>query len=416
MTVYKNKPVFPDFKSWEYNSEYHYKRNDTHQGFKTRSLHAGFTPLERTEMFQSFSPPIVQSITYPYGEFKSMPDFIYGRSHNPTVAVLEEKLASLEGGEAAITACSGSQALFNLIITITNPGDNVVTSLNTFGEGYKQASTIYPNSCGVDFRFVQDPIDPQSWGACIDEKTKLVWIETPSNPTLFITDIKSIAEIAHAHNVPLLVDNTIATPALQSPFAFGADIVLHSISKFICGNATVLGGVIIGPRELIDDIRFNTTEYIGAVMRPFEAWLTCQFIETLDLRMRLHSNNAQIIAEYLSVHPKVELVNYPGLNSAHQHKLASRQMDGFSGLLSFVVKKGIRGAEHVLNHFNLIIHAVTFGTSKSLCMHPATVTHVEMSAEERTKVGISDGLLRLSVGLEDPADLIEDLNQALAGL
>jgi methionine-gamma-lyase len=377
-------------------------------------LHTGFDPLESVADFRSFVPPIVQSMTYPYERFDEIPYPVYGRTRTPTTAVLEERLASLEGGEACVTASSGSQALFNLVFTLARPGDNVVTSLNVYGEGYKQAATIFPERCGVDFRFVDDPADPASWRGAIDGKTRLVWVETPSNPCLFVTDIAAVADIAHGKDVPLLVDNTTATAALQKPMELGADMVLLSITKFVCGNASVLGGAIVGPEPLVEDVRWNTTEFVGAVLQPFEAWLTLQFVETLSLRMARHSANAQVVAEFLVTHPQVEHVNYPGLPDHPQHDLARRQMSAGGGMLSFVVPGGMEGAARVIDSFELITHAVTFGTSRTICMHPPTITHEHMTPEERAQAGIADGLIRLSVGLEDVDDLIADLDQALA--
>lgn len=386
---------------------------DSELGFDTRALHSGFHPLASVEDFRSFVPPIVQSMTYPYERFEEIPYPVYGRTKTPTTAVLEDRLAALEGGEACLSASSGSQALFNLVFTLTRPGDNVVTSLNIYGEGYKQAATIFPERCGVDFHFVEDPGDLRSWDEAIDEHTKLVWVETPSNPALFVTDIAAVADCAHAKGAPLLVDNTTATAALQHPIDLGADIVLLSITKFLCGNATVLGGAIVGPEALIEDVRWNTTEFVGAVLQPFEAWLTLQFLETLSLRMQRHSENAQKVAEFLAAHDRVQHVNYPGLPQHPQHQLATQQMSAPGGMLSFVVSGGIQVASRVINAFQLITHAVTFGTSRSICMHPATITHEHMTQQEREKAGIPDGLIRLSVGLEDAEDLISDLKQAL---
>jgi methionine-gamma-lyase len=404
-------------KPWVYNPQRRpADRADAHLGFDTRALHAGFSPMGDLEAFRSFVPPITPSMTYPYQRFDKIPYPVYGRTKTPTTAVLEERLASLEGGEAAVTAASGSQALFELIFTIGRPGDNVVTSLNTFGEGYKQAATIFPERCGIEFCFVRDPADPESWDAEIDDRTRLVWVETPSNPTLFVADIAAIADVAHAHGVPLLVDNTTATAALQKPLALGADIILLSITKFLAGNATVLGGAIVGPEALVEDIRWNTTEFVGAVMQPFESWLTLQYLETLSLRMERHSANAQTVAEYLAGHPRVGLVNYPGLPCHPQYELAQSQMAAPGGMLSFVVAGGMAGAAAVMNSLKLIVHAVTFGTSRSIVMHPATITHEHMTPEERAAAGIDDGLIRMSVGLEGVGDIIADLEQALGSL
>ncbi len=391
-------------------------RPDAHLGFDTKALHAGFHPIRDAAKFRSFVLPLIQSMTYPYDRFGQFPDYIYGRSKTPTVEVLEERLAALEGAEAAVTASSGSQALFNLLFTLARQGDNVVTTLNTFGEGYQQAAGVFPERCGVEFRFVEDAADLRAWDATIDEKTRLVWIETPSNPCLFVTDIAGVADVAHSHGVPLMVDNTAVTAALQKPLDLGADIVLLSVTKFLSGNATVLGGAIVGPEALVNDVRWNTTDFVGAIMQPFESWLTLQFMETLSLRMERHSANAQKVAEFLADHPKVIRVNYPGLPDHPQHELAKRQMKAHGGLLSFVVPDGMAGAARVMDDLEIIVHAVTFGTTRTICMHPATITHQHMKPEERAAAGIDDGLVRLSIGLEDPLDIINDLGQALAKL
>ncbi len=389
---------------------------DTHLGFDTRALHTGFNPGDTRAPFRSFVPPIVQSMTFPYKTFDEIPCPVYGRTRTPTNTILEDRLAALEGGDACVTAGSGSQALFNLIFTIARPGDNVVTSLNIFGEGYKQAAHIFPERCNVAFRFVEDPTDPTAWDALIDKKTKLVWVETPSNPVLFVTDIRAVADVAHAKGVPLMVDNTTATAALQRPIDFGADIVLLSLTKFLAGNATVIGGAIVGPEPLIEDIRWNTTEFLGSVVSPLEAFMLLQYMETLSMRMQRHSENTQKLAEFLSAHPKINKVNYSGLKDHPQHELACRQMSGHGGLMSFVVPGGIPGAAAFVNGLGLIIQAVTFGTSRTICMHPPTITHEHMTSEERAAVGIDDGLIRLSVGLENPEDLIADLDQALTAM
>jgi cystathionine beta-lyase/cystathionine gamma-synthase len=410
----QNKDQFFMRDSWVFDPEAEKPQSkDTQRGFDTRSLHSGFNPAETREPFRSFVPPIIQSMTYPYETFDEIPCPVYGRTRTPTNTVLEDRLAALEGGEACVTAGSGSQALFNLIFTIARPGDNIVTSLNIFGEGYKQAATIFPERCNVEFRFVKDPVDPDAWDALIDAKTKLVWVETPSNPCLFVTDIRAVADVCHARKVPLMVDNTTATAALQQPMALGADIVLLSITKFLAGNATVIGGAVIGPEALVEDIRWNTTEFIGSIIPPLEAWMVLQYLETLSMRMQRHSDNALKVAQYLASDPRVDQVNYSGLPDHPQHELACRQMCAHGGLLSFVAPGGMSGAADVMNQLKLIVHAVTFGTSRTICMHPPTITHEHMTPEERKAAGIDDGLIRLSVGLENFEDLIEDLDQAL---
>lgn len=414
--MHKEKPFFMR-DPWVFDPEKKTTaRREDELALETKALHAGWQPQADLEPYRAFVPPIVPSMTYPYTRFDQIPYPVYGRTKTPTAALLEARLAAMEGGEAALSAASGSQALFNLIFNMVRPGDNVVSSLNTFGEGYKQAAAIFPERCGVEFRFTTDPADPDAWAQQIDARTKLVWVETPSNPTLFITDIAAVADVAHAHGVPLMVDNTTATAALQQPLALGADIILLSITKFLSGNATVLGGAIVGPEELIEDVRWNTTEFIGAIMSPFDSWLTLQYLETLPMRMARHSENSQRVAEYLDAHPKVRHVFHSGLKRHPQYELAARQMRGPGGLMSFVVPGGTPAAGKVIDAFRLICHAVTFGTSRTICMHPATITHEHMTQEERNQAGIDDGLIRLSVGLEDPDDLIADLDQALAML
>jgi O-succinylhomoserine sulfhydrylase len=399
---------------WRYDGKISGKPEGQPQhGMETRALHAGFHPYRNQDDFSSFAAPLIPSVTYPYQTFEKIPNPVYGRTQTPTNRVLEQRLASLEGGQACITAASGSQALFNLIFTLAKPGDNVVTSLNIFGEGYKQAAVIFPQRCNVSFRFVQEPGNPDAWAEQMDGKTRLVWVETPSNPCLYVTDIQAVADVAHAHKIPFLVDNTTATAALQRPIDWGADMVLVSISKFLAGNGSILGGAIIGPEDLVEDIRWNTTEFIGAILAPMEAWMTLQYIETLSMRMQRHTANAQSVAEYLAGHSKVVRVNYPGLAAHPQHELACRQMKGYGGMLSFVVDGGLPAAARVMNALKLVVHAVTFGTSRSICMHPATITHEHMTVEERQSAGIDDGLIRLSVGLENPQDIIADLAQAL---
>jgi cystathionine beta-lyase/cystathionine gamma-synthase len=411
-----NDDLFFMREPWVFDPESHKDPPPERQyHFNTLALHAGFDPLQSVEEFRSFVPPITPSMTYPYSRFEEIPYPVYGRTSTPTTRVLEQRLAALEGGEACVSAGSGSQALFNLIFTLTRPGDRVVTSLNIYGEGYKQARSIFPDRCGVEFHFVEDPGDLKAWDAAIDGRTKLVWVETPSNPCLFVTDIPGVAEVAHAKGAPLLVDNTTATAALQKPLELGADMILLSITKFLCGNATVLGGAVVGPETLVEDIRWNTTEFVGSVLQPFEAWLTLQFLETLSLRMDKHSQNAFQVATFLNEHSRVKHVNYPGLDSHPQSALARKQMKSGGGMLSFVVEGGIPGAGRVIDRFELITHAVTFGTSRTICMHPPTITHEHMTPEEREIAGIDDGLIRLSVGLEDEEDLIKDLDQALRG-
>jgi methionine-gamma-lyase len=392
-------------------------------GEGTKALHTGYgpVPLDMT-LFRSFVPPIIESSAYPFESVAHgarvlqhrEPGFYYGRMNNPTVDVLQKRLAALEGGESALATASGMHGVFTLTTHLAKVGDEIVTSHMIYGEAYRLFFELAPERLGITPRFVSDPGDLDDWERQITPKTRFVWAETPSNPTTFVTDIAGLAEITRAHNVPLIVDNTLATPCLQRPLEMGADIVLLSLTKFVGGQGSIVGGAVIGSEDLIEDMLDRTLGYIGATMSPIDAWLTLLSIETLPLRMSRHSKNAQQVAAYLAQHPKVRRVNYPGLPSHPQYELARRQMpDGCGGMMSFEVEGGVDGASTVMESSQMIPIAVTFGTSRSVATHPASHTHWPMSREEREAAGIYDGLIRLSVGLEDPEDLLADLEQAL---
>ena len=391
-------------------------------GPDTAALHAGYSPIPMDmTAFRSFVPPIIQSAIYPLSDVDHYtrivnglePGYDYGRNSNPTVDVLQKRLAALEGGEAALATPSGVHACFIVLHHLTQVGDEIITSHRIFGEAYEMFYKMAPEKMGITTRLVQDPGDLDEWQDKITPKTRFLWAETPSNPTLFVMDIAGLAEIARAHNVPLIVDNTLATPCLQQPLALGADIVVHSLTKFMGGQGAIVGGSIVAKQELIRNM-VSTIARVGSIMSPMDAWLVLMCLETLPLRIARHSTNAERLAEYLSQHPKVKGVNYPSLQQYPQRELAKRQMpNGFGGLLSFEVEGGREGAVQVMNSFQLIPIIPSFGTSRTIATHPATHTHCNMKPEEREAVGIYDGLIRLSVGLEDPEDLIADLEQAL---
>ncbi len=389
----------------------------------TKALHSGYSPvpMDMTQ-FRSFVPPIIESSVYPFENVAhgarvlqhKEPGFYYGRMNNPTVDVLQQRLAALEGGESALSMASGMHGVFALTNHLARVGDEIVTSHMIYGEAYKLFFKLAPERLGITPRFVDNPADLDQWERQITPKTRFVWAETPSNPTTFVTDIAGLAEITRAHNIPLIVDNTLATPCLLRPLEMGADIVLLSLTKFVCGQGSIVGGAVIGSQELIDDMHGNTLGYIGSTMPPMEAWLTLMSIETLPLRMAKHSKNAEKVARFLAKHPKVLGVNYPGIPSHPQYELAKHQMpDGCGGMMSFEVQGGVEGASTVMESSEMIPIAVTFGTSRTVATHPASHTHWPMTPEEREAAGIFDGLIRLSVGLEDPDDLIADLQQAL---
>jgi len=392
-------------------------------GESTTALHTGYgpVPLDMT-LFRSFVPPIIQSAIYPLESVEQYtrisqglePGYHYGRTMNPTVDVLQKRLAALEGGERALATASGMHGVFALTYHLAKVGDEIVTSHMIYGEAYRLFFQLAPERMGITPRFVANPADLEDWERQITPKTRFVWAETPSNPTLSVTDIAGLAEIAHAHNVPLIVDSTLATPCLLRPLDLGADIVLHSLTKFICGNGTVVGGAVIGSDGLIAGLRRSTLGYIGATMSPFDAWLTLMSVETLPSRMVRHCSNAERVAAFLAQHPRVRRVNYPSLSDHPQHALAKRQMPkGFGGMLSFVVDGGRQGAVKVIEACQMIAIVPSFGTSRTIATHPATHTHDRMTPQERKAAGIYDGLIRLSVGLEDPEDIIVDLEQAL---
>jgi len=393
------------------------------RGQGSDALHAGYGPLPMDMTpFRSFVPPIIQSAIYPLDSVDQYtriseglePGYHYGRTMNPTVDVLQKRLAALEGGERALATASGMHGVFALTYHLAKVGDEIVTSHMTYGEAHRLFFQLAPERMGITPRFVGNPADLEDWERQITPKTRFVWAETPSNPTLFLTDIAGLAEITRAHNVPLIVDSTLATPCLLRPLDLGADIVLQSLTKFICGNGAVVGGAIIGSDELITDILRTTLGYIGATMSPFDAWLTLMSLETLPFRMVRHCSNTEHVTAFLAQHPRVRGVNYPSLPDHPQHALAKRQMpDGFGGMLSFEVDGGREGAVKVMEACQMIAIVPSFGTSRTIMTHPATHTHNNMTPQERNAAGIFDGLIRLSVGLEDPEDIIADLQQAL---
>ncbi len=394
-------------------------------GKGTTALHAGYSPVPMDmTAFRSFVPPMIQSAVFPLSDVDHYtrivhgeePGFDYGRNSNPTVDVLQQRLAALEGGEAALALPSGVHACFVTLQHLTKTGDEILTSHRIFGEAYGMFYKMAPEKMGITTHLVEDPGDLDEWNDKITPKTRFLWAETPSNPTYFVMDIAGLAEVAHAHNIPLIVDNTLATPCLQQPLALGADIVVHSLTKFMSGQGAIVGGSIVAKQELIRDM-VSTIARVGSIMSPFDAWLVLMSLETLPLRMSRHSSNAEKLVEYLSQHPKVKGINYPTAENYPQRKLAKQQMpDGFGGLLSFEVEGGRAAAVQTINSFELIPIIPSFGTSRTIATHPATHTHSNMKPEEREAVGIYDGMIRLSVGLEDPQDIIADVDQALRKL
>ena len=393
------------------------KENKKEYRFDTQCLHAGHDVFETN----SISPTIHQSVAYPFesAEYAAqlfryeIEGFTYGRVDNPTNKIFEDRLAILELTEKALATSSGMAAEFMACLRLLEQGDEFVSSGTVYGGTNQLFTQTFPRM-GITAKMVYNPENLDKWSNSITNKTKFLFVESPSNPNLFIGDIEALSKLAHENEIPLIIDNTIATPALQQPIALGADIIVHSATKHISGNSTCISGAIAGSAEYIDDLRSTDYRNIGPAISPFNSWLLLLGLETLGLRMKRHSENAQVIAEFLEDHSKVVSVNYPGLKSHPQHELAKKQMSAYSSLLSFVTKGELDDAKNVIDAFQLIIHTGHLGTTKTLATHPAFSTHEQLTQEERIAIGIPDTMIRLSIGIEDVDDLIEDLDRALS--
>jgi methionine-gamma-lyase len=393
------------------------KRRNAQLGFSTRAIHLGYDPGSEQG---ALTPPIFMTSTYAFESAEAgsemfrgeRPGYIYGRTRNPTQALLEERIASLEGGEAGLALASGIGALSSTLWTLVSAGDEVVIDHILYGNTFA-FFTRGLTRFGVSVR-VADLSDPASLERVLTRKTKIVYFETPANPNLRVIDIAQVSSIAKAVGAMPIVDNTFATPALQRPLEHGASLVLHSATKYLGGHGDLLGGMVVGPVETIERIRGAGLRVLtGATLSPFNAFLILRGLKTLDMRMERHSRSAQRIAETLSEHPSVTWVSYPGLATFPQYSLARRQMDRPGGLIAFELAGGARTGMAFMNSLELVTRAVSLGDAETLVQHPATMTHATYSPAERKAYGISDDLLRLSVGLEDPEDIIHDIIQAL---
>jgi len=388
------------------------------QGFNTKAIHAGHSDFHPDSM----SAPIYQSVAYPFLDAKEAaaissgkkPGFTYGRWDNPTVNLFETRMAALENTDAAIAAASGMSAIFLLTHHLIGPGENVVSSNRVYGGTFGLFNVGLPKM-GASVNWVTKPESIAAWEKAIDSKTKFLFVETPSNPALFIADIPALAALAKKKKLPLVVDNTICTPALQQPVLLGADIVVHSTTKYICGNATSLGGIICGSKKLIDGIRQNDIRYLGPAMAPMNAWLSLNGLETLALRMERHCENAMAVAKFLEKHPKVNFVNYPGLTSSPEYARAKKYLPkGAGAILGFGIKGGLEAGKKFIDSLELISHLANVGDAKTLAIHPATTTHQQLSPEEQLATGVTPDFIRLSIGIEHVDDIIADIKQALA--
>ena len=375
--------------------------------FDTKVVRAGIEPDPTTG---AIVPPIYQTATYVLPEVGRDLGFDYTRSANPTREILENNLAAIEGGRFGTCFSSGMSAV-DSVLKLLKKGDHVVCSDDVYGGVSRHFNNILVNY-GLTFTYV-DSSNPENVENAITSETKLFWIETPTNPLLKITDLNAISKIAKKHQILFGVDSTFATPVFLRPFEFGADIVMHSTTKYISGHNQLIGGIIITNDEEIHERMKFVQKTIGAVPSPFDCWLTLLGVKTLHLRMHRHASNAQAVAEFLESHPQVEKIIYPGLKSHPQYGVANEQMDGFSGMISFELKGGIPAGTTVMNNVKLCSLAESLGAVETMITHPATMTHVDVPAEERHARGLSDGLVRISVGIEDPDDIIDDLKQAL---
>ncbi|MXO32558.1 PLP-dependent aspartate aminotransferase family protein [Apibacter sp. B2912] len=359
----------------------------------------------------AISTPIYQTSSYVQEEPDVNKGFAYTRTANPTRKVVEQAIAELEGGIAGFAFSSGLAAT-DCVLKLLKQGDEIIAVNDVYGGTYRIVTTVY-NKFGVTSKFI-DTTDIQNVLQAVSNKTRFIWLETPTNPTLKISDIEEIAKISKQVGALLIVDNTFLSPALQQPLRLGADIVVHSGTKYLSGHGDVLSGfIVVKDPKIAEELKYlqNTS---GGVLSPFDSWLTLRGIQTLSLRMEKHSQNAQKIAEFLTTHPKVDKVYYPGLKNHPNHHIASKQQKGFGGMVSFSLKDDtLEAAKVFLTRTKIFLLAENLGDVRSLGSHPATMTHKSTPLEVRKETGIQDSLIRLSVGIENVDDLINDIKQAL---
>jgi len=375
--------------------------------FDTKCVRAGIKPDPTTG---AIVPPLFQSATFVLEEVGRDKGFDYTRSANPTRQTLEDALAGLEGAAHCACFASGMSAVDAVIRTL-EAGDHIVSSDDVYGGVSRLFNTILSRH-GMDFTYV-DTSFPERAAEAIKPNTKLIWIETPTNPLLKVSDIKALADIAHANSIPLAVDSTFATPALLRPLEWGADIVMHSTTKYLSGHNQIIGGCVLTNDAAFQDKMRYQQKSIGAIPSPFDCWLTISGLKTLSLRMERHSSNAMAVARFLAEHPQVAGVTYPGLQSHPRYEVAKQQMSAFSGMITFELKGGLDAGRTLMNSVELCSLAESLGAVETMITHPATMTHVDVPAADRHARGLTDSLVRLSVGIEDPEDIIADLTQAI---
>jgi len=377
-------------------------------GFSTRAIHAGHDPDSSTG---AVVVPIYQTSTFAQDAVGKHKGYEYSRTRNPTRTALEACIAALEGGRQGLAFASG-MAAETVIMHLLEPGDHTVAVDDLYGGTYRLFRRVLEPT-GLSFSFV-DGSDLQAVERALTERTRMVWVGSPPNPLLKLVDIEAVSRLAHARQALLVVDNTFMSPYFQRPLALGADIVVHSATKYLGGHSDVIGGALVVNREDLAERLAFLQNAVGGVPGPLDAWLVLRGLKTLAIRMREHDRNARLVAAFLSEHPKVVRVFYPGLPSNPQRDLARRQMSGFGGMISFEVKGGLDAARRVVERTQLFTLAESLGGVESLIELPAAMTHSSIPAETRRAHGVADGLVRLSVGIEDVADLISDLDRALA--
>jgi Cystathionine beta-lyases/cystathionine gamma-synthases len=376
--------------------------------FNSKTIHGGQHP---DKAYGAVMPPIYQTSTYAQSTPGGHLGYEYSRSANPTRTALEKALASIENGEYGMAFGSGLAAI-DAVIKLLSPGDEVISTSDLYGGSYRLFKRVY-EKFGITFRFV-DMGHVDNIVAQINKKTKLVWVETPTNPMMNIIDLKAVSEITKKNGLLLAVDNTFATPYLQRPLDLGADIVMHSATKYLGGHSdVVVGALVVSDKELADRLYFIQNAS-GAVCGPMDSFLTLRGIKTLHVRMQRHCENGEAIAHFLNNHPKIEKVYWPGFDNHPNHKVAKDQMSGFGGMISFIPKGGsYQDAIKIVEKLKIFTLAESLGGVESLAGHPASMTHASIPKEEREKSGVVDALIRLSVGIEDVEDLMDDLEQAL---
>ena len=375
--------------------------------FATKAVRAGISPDPTTG---AIVPPIYQTSTYVLEEVGKNKGYDYTRASNPTRAVLENNLAALDSGKYGVSYASGLSAVDAVLRTLSS-GDHVVSSDDVYG-GVSRLFNRILSRFNLTFTYV-DSSNADNVKSAIKPNTKLIWVETPTNPLLKVTDMEAIVAIGKAHNIPVAVDPTFATPALLRPLEFGVDLVVQSTTKYLSGHNQIIGGAVItNDPDYYEQLKFFQKS-VGAVSSPFDCWLTLLGVKTLSVRMERHSESGMTVAKFLEEHPKVDRVSYPGLPSHPQHEVAKRQMSAYSGMITFELEGGLESARTLMNSVELCSLAESLGAVETMITHPATMTHAEVPKEERDARGLTDGLVRISVGLEDVSDIIADLEQAL---